>query len=131
MELLCGGLHSVLVGGVDDEDDGGGVCVVAAPVRPDAGLAAEVPDVKLEVLVAERLDVEADGGLGGDDLADLQPVQDGGLAGTVEAEDQYAELPVGAPEAVEHRAEVVAHGARVCARSEATSTGCVCVCTCV
>ena len=41
-ELVGGGREAVEVGGVDDEDDGGGVGVVAAPVGADGGLAAEV-----------------------------------------------------------------------------------------
>lgn len=37
------------------------VGVVAPPVGPDAGLAAEVPHLELDVFIGHRLDIEADG----------------------------------------------------------------------
>ena len=37
------------------------VWVVAAPVRPDAGLAPQVPHLELDVLVRHRLHIESNG----------------------------------------------------------------------
>jgi hypothetical protein len=87
-EFFRGGGEAVDVGAVDDEDYGGGVGVVAAPVRADGCLATEVlrwwlevcmrgrvhwtyPDVKVEVLVGYRLDVESYCWYGGDYFANL------------------------------------------------------------
>lgn len=47
------------------------------PQRPDLVLAADVPNVKLGVLVRDRLDVEADGGDGSDVRVELELVEDG------------------------------------------------------
>lgn len=107
-QLLGAGGHPIAVGGVDDKNDGGRVGVVEAPVGADAGLPAEVPDVELEVAVGEGLDVEADGGHGGDDLADGQAHEDGRLARPVEAQQQDADLLV-APQTREDAREDVAH----------------------
>jgi len=38
-----------------------GVGVVAAPVGPDAGLAPQVPHLKLDVFVRHRLHIESNG----------------------------------------------------------------------
>lgn len=62
------------------------------PQGPDLVLAADVPDIKFDVLVGNGLDVEADGGDGGNVLAQLELVEDGGLAGGVEAEHEQAHL---------------------------------------
>lgn len=50
---------------------------VVSPQRSDLVLAADVPDVELGVLVRDGLDVEADGGDGGDVLVELELVEDG------------------------------------------------------
>lgn len=47
------------------------------PQRTDLVLAADVPDVELGVLVGDGLDVEADGGDGGDVRVELELVEDG------------------------------------------------------
>ena len=47
------------------------------PKRTDLVLAADVPDVELGVLVGDGLDVEADGGDGGDVRVELELVEDG------------------------------------------------------
>jgi hypothetical protein len=49
---------------------------VVSPQRTDLVLAADIPDVELCVLVGDRLDVEADGGDGGDVLVELELVED-------------------------------------------------------
>lgn len=47
-----------------------------SPQRADLVLTADVPDVELCVLVCDGLDVEADGGDGGDVLVELELVKD-------------------------------------------------------
>ena len=69
---------------VHHEDDGVTVLEVVLPQRPDLGLAAHVPDGEVDVLVLHALHVEADGGDGGDHLAQLELVQHGRLAGVVQ-----------------------------------------------
>lgn len=75
-ELLLGHAQAVRVARVHHEDDGVRVGVVAAPVRPDGRLSAQVPHLELDVLVLQHLHVEADGGDGLDRLVAvvLQPV---------------------------------------------------------
>ena len=46
-----------------------------APERPDLILSSDIPHVELDVLVRDRLDVEADGRDGGDALVELQFVK--------------------------------------------------------
>jgi len=82
---------------VDDEHHRRRVAVVAAPVGPDGRLPTQVPDVEVEVLVRHGLDVEADRGNRGDDLADLEAVEERRFARVVEAEDQNADF-LAAPE---------------------------------
>lgn len=79
------------------------------PQRPDLVLAADVPDVKLDVLVGDGLDVEADGGDGSDVLAELELVEDGRLAGGVEAEHEEAHL-LGSEDLAHHLGQLAAHG---------------------
>ena len=50
-----------------------------APQRADLVLATDVPHREADVLVLNGLDVEADRGDRGHDLAELELVQDGGL----------------------------------------------------
>lgn len=50
---------------------------VMPPQRADLVLAADVPDVELGILICDSLDVEADGGDGGDILVKLELVKDG------------------------------------------------------
>ena len=77
---------AVLIVGVNDKDQTLGVLVVVAPERADLVLAADVPHGERNVLVLDRLDVEANGRDSGDDLAKLEFVQDGGLASGVETD---------------------------------------------
>ena len=62
----------------------------------DAVLAADVPDGEADVAVLEGLDVEAERGHGGQVLAELEVVEDGGFAGGIEANHEDARL--GGPE---------------------------------
>jgi hypothetical protein len=78
------------------------------PERPDLVLAADVPDVELDILHRHRLDVEADRRDGRDGMGELERVEDRRLAGGVEAEHQDADFP-GPPQLVGEEGEDVAH----------------------
>lgn len=65
---------------------------IMPPKRSDLILAADVPHVELDVLVGDRLDVESDSGDGSDVLAELELVEDGGLAGGIEPQHQQPHL---------------------------------------
>ena len=58
----------------------------------DLVLSPHVPDGEADVFVLHRLHVEADGGDGGDHLAQLELIQDGGLPRGVQAHHQNAHL---------------------------------------
>jgi hypothetical protein len=106
---------------------------VVSPQRTDLVLAADVPDVELGVLVRDGLDVEADGGNGGDVLVELELVEDGcnetlacgpaessqtvcrqasrtGLSRGIEAQHQQPHL-LGSEDLVHHLRNRRAHGA--------------------
>jgi len=55
-------------------------------------LTTDVPNGEGDVLVFDGLDVEADGGDGGDDLAEFELVKNGGLTGGVQTDHQDAHL---------------------------------------
>lgn len=50
--------------------------VVVPPQRTDLVLTSDVPDIELDVLIRDCLDVEADSGDGGDRLVKLELVED-------------------------------------------------------
>ena len=56
---------------VDDEDETLCAGEVVPPEGTDFVLSADVPDVELDVFVGDGLDVEADGGDGGDVLIEF------------------------------------------------------------
>ena len=66
--------------------------VCLPPVWPNACLTSEVPHLELEIFVHDRLDIEADGGDGGDHFSGLESVQDGRLAGAVKTQDKDSHL---------------------------------------
>lgn len=102
MQFLLTHVDSLLVGGIDHENDGCCVGVVASPVWSDTGLSSEIPHVEFEVLVGEGLHVETNGGDGIHNLTKLQPVQNGGLAGTIQSNDEDSDLLVASPHTAEH-----------------------------
>ena len=67
VQLVPRRVDTVAVVGIDDEDEALRVLVVVAPERADLVLTTDVPDGEGDVLVFDRLDVESDGGDGGDD----------------------------------------------------------------
>ncbi len=57
--ITCLGRDTIPIVAVDDEDDALRILEVMPPERPDLVLPAHVPDRELDVLVLDRLDVEA------------------------------------------------------------------------
>jgi hypothetical protein len=92
LEFLASDLNSFLVGGVDHIDKGLSVLVVVLPELSDFILSSNVPDGELDLLELNGFNIEADGGHGGDDLTELELVEDGGLAGGVQTEHERSEF---------------------------------------
>ena len=59
LQLFAGLNDTVTVIAVDDEDDTLGVLEVVPPQRSDLVLSTNIPDRELDVLVLDRLNVEA------------------------------------------------------------------------
>ena len=78
------------------------------PQGPNLILAADVPHIELDVLVGDGLDVEADGGDGGDVLAQFKLVQNRSLPGSVEAQHQKAHL-LGPEDLAHHLGKLATH----------------------
>lgn len=57
---VFGHLEPISVAGVQDINDCLGVIVVVMPEVPEFGLSSNVPDSKLEALVVDFFDIEAD-----------------------------------------------------------------------
>jgi len=74
LELLAGLGHTLTIVRVNNEDDALGVLEVVPPERSDLVLPSDVPDGEGNVLVLDGLDIEADGGDGSDNLAELELV---------------------------------------------------------
>jgi hypothetical protein len=55
-------------------------------------LSADVPHGEADVLVLDGLDVETNGGDGGDDLTELELVKNGSLTGGIESDHQNTHL---------------------------------------
>mmetsp|Transcript_23928 Transcript_23928/g.65196 ORF Transcript_23928/g.65196 Transcript_23928/m.65196 type:complete len:229 (+) Transcript_23928:314-1000(+) len=109
LQLLPRVLQSVTIAAVHDEDEAVGVSEVVPPQLADLILAADVPNVEVDVPVLHGLHVEADGGHGREHLAHLQAVKDCGLASSIESEHKDA-LVLVAQQALPHLAEGDAHG---------------------
>jgi len=88
LELLAclGDTFSVIR--VNNKDDALRVLEVMSPEGADLVLSSYVPDGEGDVLVLDGLNVEADCGDGGDDLAKLKLVENGGLTSGVETNHQ-------------------------------------------
>lgn len=86
VKLVVGLDDTLAVVGVDDKDETLSVLEVVAPQRTDLVLTAHIPHSEVDVLVLDGLHVEPDGGDGGNDLTELELVEDGGLTGGVETD---------------------------------------------
>ena len=108
VELVVGLGDTLAVVRVDNEDETLGVLEVVPPERTDLVLASHIPHGEVDVLVLDRLDVEADGGDRRHDLTELQLVQDGGLTGGIETNHQNPHVLL-AEQAAEKLCERGAH----------------------
>lgn len=60
MQLVFRFINSFSVLAVNDEDETLSASVVVTPQRPDFVLSTDIPYIKLDILVCDGLDVEAD-----------------------------------------------------------------------
>merc|ERR1712060_1031588 len=86
---------TIAIVAVHDEDEALGVLKVVAPEGADFVLTAHVPHGEGDVLVFDRLNIEADGRNGGDNLAKLELVEDGGFTGGIQSNHKNAHLLFG------------------------------------
>ena len=92
VEFVVDIVETVPVVGIHHDDHPLGALVVVAPQRADLVAPPHVPHGEVGAVEDDGLNVEADGGDGGDDLPELQTVQNGGLAGRIEPHHEYAPL---------------------------------------
>lgn len=65
---------------------------VMSPKRTNLVLTTDIPNVELDVLVCDGLNVETDGRNGRHILAELELIENGGLSSSIETEHQQAHL---------------------------------------
>lgn len=63
-----------------------------SPQRSNLILSSNIPNIELNVLVCNSLDVKSDGWDGGDVLVQAQSVEDCGLSGGIETQHQQSHL---------------------------------------
>lgn len=76
------------IGRIDDKDDGVRVLQVEFPKRSQLALSADIPCRELDVLVLERLDVEADGRDRRHGFSEFEFVKERGFPRCVQANDE-------------------------------------------
>lgn len=84
--------NSLSIVGINDEDDAVRVLEVMSPERSNFVLSSNVPNGEGNVLVLDRLDIETNGGNGGDDLTELKLVENRGLTGGIESDHENSHL---------------------------------------
>lgn len=109
LQLLSSLGDTVSIVGVNNKDDALGVLEVVSPQRSDLVLSTDIPHGERDVLVLDGLDVETNGRNGGDNLTELQFVQDGGFTGGIQTNHQYSHLFV-TKEVTEQLGERQSHG---------------------
>jgi hypothetical protein len=95
VELIPGFDNTVPIIAVHNKDETLGVLEIMPPQRPDLVLTPHIPDGEADVLVLHGFNIESDGGDGGDDLAELELVEDCGLSGRVKTHHQDPHLLLG------------------------------------
>jgi hypothetical protein len=78
--------HTLAIVRVDDEDESLRVLEVVAPQWTDFVLTADIPHGEADVFVLYSLDVESDGWNGGDDLSELQLVENCSFTSRIETD---------------------------------------------
>lgn len=85
LEFISRLLDPLPVIAVHHKDEALSVLEVVPPQRPNLILASDIPDCETDVLIFHCFHIEAYGGDGGDNLPQLQFVQDGSLASRIQA----------------------------------------------
>jgi hypothetical protein len=117
LELFPGLDDTVTIVAVDNEDDTLGVLEVMPPQRSDLVLATNIPNGELDVLVLDSLDIETNRGDGGDNLAELELVENRSFTSSIETDHQNSHLLL-PPELVEDLGKRETHvGGVVCQES--------------
>mmetsp|Transcript_6020 Transcript_6020/g.15757 ORF Transcript_6020/g.15757 Transcript_6020/m.15757 type:complete len:262 (-) Transcript_6020:40-825(-) len=109
VQLVLRLADAVAVIAVHHEDQALRVLEVVPPERANLVLTAHVPHGEADVLVLHSLHVEANGGDGSHDLAQLELVQDRGLTGGIKSDHKNAHLLLG-EQLAQHLAEREPHG---------------------
>ena len=91
-EFFIGLRDTFTIVGVNNEDKTLGVLEIVAPQGTDLVLTSDIPHGEADVLVLNSLNVETNGGNGGNDLTELELVQDGGLSGGIKTDHQDPHL---------------------------------------
>merc|ERR1719436_2192162 len=91
-KLLLRVLGAVTVVAVNHEDQPLGALVIVAPKGADLVLATNIPDREADVLVFNRLHVEADGWDCCDHFSELELVEDGSLTRSIETHHEDPHL---------------------------------------
>ena len=108
-ELVLGEVEPVMVAGVDHEYNAVVAFVVVAPEHADFVLATDIPDGHGELSELNLFHVESDGRDGGGDHVEFKVLQDGSLAGGVEADHEHLAFLLEACEQVSEFREEASH----------------------
>ena len=84
VKLVPGLSYPLTIVAVHHEDESFCVLEVMSPERPDLVLTAHVPHSEADVLVLHGLHIEPDGGDGGNNLTELQLVEDCSLTSGIQ-----------------------------------------------
>jgi len=92
LEFVTGLANTIAIVGIHDKDDALRVLEVVTPQGTDLVLAPDIPNGEGDILVFNGLNVETDGGDGGDNLTELELIEDCGLARSVQPDHEDAHL---------------------------------------
>jgi len=92
LQLLSGFNNTITIVAIDNEDDTLGVLEVMSPKRTDLVLSTNIPHCELNVLVLDRLDVETDSGDSGNNLSELELVENGGFTSSIQSDHEDSHL---------------------------------------
>jgi len=108
LQFFSGLDNTVAIVAINDEDDTLGVLEVMSPQGSDLILSTNIPYGELDVLVLDRLHVEANRGDGGHNLSKLQLVQNRGFSSSVQTDHQDSHLLL-SPEPIEDLGKCETH----------------------
>ena len=79
MQFVSGGVNTISIVGVHNEDETMCILIVMSPKRANLVLSPYVPDGEANILVFDSFDVESDSGNGCYNFSQLKFIEDGGL----------------------------------------------------